>query len=404
MLFTAELTVSKLLQRSLWRFCDCWIRISSFALEPFNAPTIDVTPMAKVVVEARRLAGSLGSGSGTLGLGDLDRSSSRSSFSVGDLLASSAGLWVPCSSAFSESESPAPSCAVSGGFTERGSSSAGSAGAGAEAGAAAFAAMNCSSLLLKAWCTRWDRPGPKYSLGIICIFVIPVHIGLHANSTNQPCQEKHKLTSSHPKVRDSHLNRWFTLPTKITLLITPRCVPHILTGNVQSTKLQCLRQKQNIASLWQTANLIHIQLPMHAQPFTKLQNRSQWFLRTKPIDMSCSENENPCKTHDSWQKTTQTEFHKSKFCPVRNRPKLWNSKTSQNCYSTPISAWQLFHRSFCISPRRCRRLPSLALPPGLGPLQKPIHWEETCPLRRSCERPRQTCTTSCHSRRIPKPS
>ena len=113
---------------------------------------------------------------------------------------------------------------------------------------------------------------------------------------------KHKLTSSHPKVCDAHLNRWFTLPTKITLLITPRCVPHILTGNVQSTKLQCLRQKQNIANLWQTANLIHIQLPMHAQPFTKLQNRSQWFLRTKPIDMSCSKNENPCKTHDSWQK------------------------------------------------------------------------------------------------------
>jgi hypothetical protein len=28
--------------------------------------------MAKAVVEARRLAGSLGSGSGTLGLGDLD--------------------------------------------------------------------------------------------------------------------------------------------------------------------------------------------------------------------------------------------------------------------------------------------------------------------------------------------
>ena len=129
--------------------------------------TIDVTPMARAVVEARRLAGSLGSGSGTLGLGDRDQSSSRSSFSVGDLLASSGG-WVPCSSPFSESVSTAPACAVSGGFTERGSS--GSTGAGA----AAFAAMNCSSLLLKAWCTRRDRPGPKYSLGIICNFCNPM--------------------------------------------------------------------------------------------------------------------------------------------------------------------------------------------------------------------------------------
>ena len=222
--------------------------------------------------------------------------------------------------------------------------------------------------------------------------------------TTQPFHAKHKLPFVHPKVCDAHLNRWFTFPTKITLTTTPRCVPHILTGNMWSTKLQCLRQNKNNANLWQTANLIHIQLPMHAQLFTKLQNRSQWFLRIKPIDMSCSKK---MKTHAKLvtaDKTTHAEFHKSKFRPVRNRPKLWNSKTSQNCYSTPISAWQLFRRSFCISPRSCRRLPSLALTPGLEPLQKPIHWEETCPLRRSCERPRQTCTTSCHSRRIPKPS
>ena len=104
-------------------------------------------------------------------------------------------------------------------------------------------------------------------------------------------------------------------------------------------------------------------------------------------------------------KTTHTEFHKSKFCPVRNRPKLWNSKTSQNCHFTPISAWQLFHHSFRISPRSYRRLPSLALPPGLEPLQKPIHWEQGFSLlRRSCERPRQTCIISCHSGQTPKPS
>ena len=105
--------------------------------------------------------------------------------------------------------------------------------------------------------------------------------------TTQPFHAKHKLPFVHPKVRDSHLNRWSTLPTKITLTTTPRCVPHILTGNMWSTKLQCLRRNKNNANLWQTANSIHIQLPMHAQPFTKLQNRSQWFLRIKPIDVSC---------------------------------------------------------------------------------------------------------------------
>ena len=127
--------------------------------------------------------------------------------------------------------------------------------------------------------------------------------------------------------------------------------------------------------------------------------------RIKPIDMSCSKNENSCKARDSWQKTTQTEFHKYKFCPVRSRPKLWSSKTSQNCHFTPISAWQLFRHSFCISPRSYRRLPSLALPPGLEPLQKPIHWEHvSSPLRRSYERQRQTCIISCHSGQTPKPS
>ena len=119
--------------------------------------------------------------------------------------------------------------------------------------------------------------------------------------TTQPFHAKHKLPFVHPKVCDAHLNRWFTFPTKITLTTTPRCVPHILTGNMWSTKLQCLRQNKNNANLWQTANLIHIQLPMHAQLFTKLQNRSQWFLRIKPIDMSCSKKWKLMQS--SWQLT-----------------------------------------------------------------------------------------------------
>ena len=216
------------------------------------------------------------------------------------------------------------------------------------------------------------------------------------------------------------------MPSTNSLLFILRCVTHTLTDESRfrqrspsllpqdacrtSWQVICDRPNFNVsdknnANLWQTANSIQIQLPMHAQPFTRLQNRSQWFLRIKAIDMSCRKKWKQCKTHDSWQKTAQTEFHKSKFRPVRNRPKLRSSKTSQNCHFTPISAWQLFHHSFCISPHSYRRLPSLALPPGLEPLQKPIHWEQVSSLlRRSCERPRQTCTISCHSGRTPKPS
>ena len=56
-----------------------------------------------------------------------------------------------------------------------------------------------------------------------------------------------------PEVRDSHLNRCFTLPTWIKLTDTPRCVPHILTGNVCSLETQCLRQNKSATYLWQTA-------------------------------------------------------------------------------------------------------------------------------------------------------
>ena len=44
----------------------------------------------------------------------------------------------------------------------------------------------------------------------------------------------------------------------------------------------------------------HPKLSIHAQPLTWLQNRSQWFLRIKPIDMSCRQKWKQCKTHDSW--------------------------------------------------------------------------------------------------------
>jgi len=147
---------------------------------------------------------------------------------------------------------------------------------------------------------------------------------MHSKQQIHHSKNKHKLIFSHPKVCDAHLNRWFTLPIEITLTITPRCVPHILTGNVWSFTLRCLRQKWDSTDRWQHAKLTHIQLSMHAQLFTWLQNRSQWFLRIKPIDMSCSKNGNSAKLMTADIKTAQTRSQKSKFCPVRTRPKLWN--------------------------------------------------------------------------------
>ena len=55
-----------------------------------------------------------------------------------------------------------------------------------------------------------------------------------------------------------------------------------------------------------------------------MHNSLQWFLRIKPIDMSCSKNKNIAKHMTAEIKTDHTRFHKSKFCPVRNRPKLGN--------------------------------------------------------------------------------
>ena len=172
---------------------------------------------------------------------------------------------------------------------------------------------------------------------------------------------------SHPKVRDSHLNRWSTLPTKITLLITPRCVPHILTGNMQSTKLQCLRQNANNADRCKHANsqpTVNACTTLHktAKQITVVS------VHMKPIDMSCSKNENQCKTHDSWHRNWSNSVSQVQILSSPKSSKTLKFQDISNCYSTPISAWQLFHHSFCISPRSCRRLPSLALPPGLEPL------------------------------------
>ena len=227
---------------------------------------------------------------------------------------------------------------------------------------------------------------PEIQLGHTRQFHNPTCTNRAFHATNQPFQGKHKLTSSHPKVRDTHLNRWFTLPTKITLLITPRCVPHILTGNVQSIKLQCLRQNVNSADRCQHANSTHIQtvnpcttLHMTEEQITVVSARkthrhvmqqkwkpvqNSWQLTSKMLKLGLT---SPNSVRSS---PVQSEIvHNSEISKLSMSVPKETSQTSQNCYSTPISAWQLFHHSFCISPRSCRRLPSLALPPGLETLK-----------------------------------
>ena len=318
MFVTAEATVSRLRHKSRWSVWELLMSISNFSLEFFNAPIIEVTPMARVVHDARISAGLFGSGSGILNLGDLDRSSSLSSRSVGDLVASS--WWGVAWSPFSDSASIAAACPPIGGFSFMGNSAAVDA-----------LAMKLSRRRLRAWCTRWERPGPRYSLGILCIPTLQSNLHWRCNQKQQihHSKTKHKLIFSYPKVCDAHLNRWFTLPIEITLTITPRCVPHILTGNVQSTKLQCLRQKQKImqtdANMQKTQSQPTVNacttLHMTAKQITVV---SRAFETHRHV---MQKKWNQCKTHDSWhQKTAQTRSHKSKFCPVRSRPNSAISK------------------------------------------------------------------------------
>ena len=164
--------------------------------------------------------------------------------------------------------------------------------------------------------------------------------------------------------------------------------------------------------------LTHTQLSMHAQPFTWLQNRSQWFLRIKPIDMSCSKNENSAKLTTAEIKTNQTRFHKSKFCPVRNRPKLWNSQNWQwackqklprhlkTTNPSSLSSTALCTAFCAFSATADRPCQSLALQPSSQVYQKSHPWQSMihAPFKQFSWLPIQTCTRGCRSRRIPKPS
>ena len=142
-------------------------------------------------------------------------------------------------------------------------------------------------------------------------------------------------THYYPKMRAAHLDR--------------QCVVSYISMS---------QTKRNNADLWQLAKIhSHPTVDRCAIFHMTAKQITLVSTRMKPIDMSCSKNETIANHMTAEIKTDHTRFHKSKFCPVRNRPKLWNftmtmsmstkiSKTSQNYKSTPVSAWQLSAQHF----------------------------------------------------------
>ena len=184
--------------------------------------------------------------------------------------------------------------------------------------------------------------------------------------------------------------------------------------------LRCLRQKRNSADRWQHAKTHShptvnacTTLHMTAKQITVVSTRM------KPIDMSCSKNENSAKLMTADIKTVQTRSHKSKFCPVRNRPKLWcfqdwqwacQQKLPRHLKTTNPFQSQLdsslctaFCALFC---NWWSSLPELSVTTQLanGSKISNVAIYDTCPFKQFSWLPIQTCTGGCHSRRIPKPS
>ena len=158
-MFITEVAIASILRtRSCCIVLVLLINSSSFSLLFLKAPIIEVTPTASVVHAAKTSAGLSGLGSGTfsLCLGERDRSCSTPSRSItGDLLCSS---WCPCKSGSpcSEPDSKVVPCPGSGRFSVGGTS----------LGTDAFA-IKLSRRRVRAWCTRCERPGPRYSLGML---------------------------------------------------------------------------------------------------------------------------------------------------------------------------------------------------------------------------------------------
>ena len=156
-------TTSILLVRSSCPFLVCSNTVSILVTTPLSDATKLVMLTDKPVVEANNSLVSSKLASGDLNRGDLDLSSSPRSVGV-FWVSPGGGCWLSWSSCLSPSPSlPATPVGI-GGFSVMGRSPVSS-----RAEASAFAAMNLATLLSNAWCTRFDRPGPKlYSLGIFC--------------------------------------------------------------------------------------------------------------------------------------------------------------------------------------------------------------------------------------------
>ena len=160
--------------------------------------------------------------------------------------------------------------------------------------------------------------------------------------------------------------------------------------------------KQGVANLWQTVTQYKSNCQrMHNSP-PNCKTDHSGFCAHETHRHVMQQNENSCKTHDSWQQT-KTKFHKSKFCPVRNRPKLWNSKTSQNIAPSQSELDSSRKTAFAFLLADVWWLPSLALPPGLVPLQKPIHVEDiSSVLRWFGEHLWKICITNFRADRTPR--
>ena len=201
-------------------------------------------------------------------------------------------------------------------------------------------------------------------------------------------------THSYPKMRAAHLDR--------------QCAVNYIS---------MFQTKRNSADLWWLAKI-------HSHP--TVNSCATFHMSAKQITVVCArethrhvmqQNENSAKLMTAEIKTAQTRFHKSKFCPVRNRPKLWNfqkmnervNKNFQDSSKLQIHAGlslTALCTAFCILHCNCRSsLPELGVTTQLASESKSIS-SNLCykPLKQFSWLPIQTCTGGCRSRRTPKPS
>ena len=129
-------------------------------------------------------------------------------------------------------------------------------------------------------------------------------------------------------------------------------------------------------------------------------------------------NESSAKLMTADIKNCSTRSHKSKFCPVRNRPKLWcfqnwqwacQQKLPRHLRTTNPFQSQLdssLHSILCLFCNCWSPLPEPSVTAQLASIPKSQSWQSMVHalLKQFSWLPIQTCTRGCRSRRIPKPS